>query len=204
MPSAKEQTAQALRQYAAPTAVVALVASAIAVLMWLTGGFARANPNHGLVTDVTIFVGLIGFAIFTACLVIIDFAHHLLPHIIMIPATIWVLLVMLLAWVTGGDGDAVLWGLMAGLAVGLVLFGLALLPHAGLGGGDVKLAALLTAVVGWLNPPALFGALMVAVFGSGVFALTLMMSNRATAASAVPLGPFLVAGAWIGLALGLL
>lgn len=59
----------------------------------------------------------------------------------------------------------------------------------GVGGGDVKLAALLGALAGM---PTVLTVLPVAVFGGAVAALTLAFAGRG---GAIPYGPFLAAGA---------
>lgn len=60
----------------------------------------------------------------------------------------------------------------------------------GIGGGDVKLAALLGAVAGM---PGVLAALSIAVFAGACAAVTLMVMRRG--GGAIPYGPFLAAGA---------
>lgn len=60
----------------------------------------------------------------------------------------------------------------------------------GMGGGDVKLAALLGAVAG---VPGVLAALSIAVFAGACAAVTLMVMRRG--GGAIPYGPFLAAGA---------
>jgi prepilin signal peptidase PulO-like enzyme (type II secretory pathway) len=60
----------------------------------------------------------------------------------------------------------------------------------GMGGGDVKLAALLGAIAG---VPGVFAALSIAVFAGACAAVTLTVMRRGGAA--IPYGPFLAAGA---------
>ncbi len=64
----------------------------------------------------------------------------------------------------------------------------------GMGGGDVKLAALLGAIAGM---PGVLAALTVAVFGGACAAVALMVMRRG--GGAVPYGPFLAAGAIVGM-----
>ena len=60
----------------------------------------------------------------------------------------------------------------------------------GMGGGDVKLAALLGAIAGM---PGVLAVLTVAVFGGTCAAVALMIMRRG--GSPIPYGPFLAAGA---------
>jgi leader peptidase (prepilin peptidase) / N-methyltransferase len=83
----------------------------------------------------------------------------------------------------------------------LVMFGgylvLALLPGANLGFGDVKLAGLLGLLLGWLGWPAvLLGALLPHLL-NGPVVLVLLASRRVRRDSELPLGPALLAGAWL-------
>jgi len=64
----------------------------------------------------------------------------------------------------------------------------------GMGGGDVKLAALLGAVAGI---PNVLSVLPVAVFGGAVAALTIALMRRG--GGAIPYGPFLAAGAMLAI-----
>jgi leader peptidase (prepilin peptidase)/N-methyltransferase len=67
-------------------------------------------------------------------------------------------------------------------------------PARGVGGGDVKLAALLGAVTG---VPDVLSVLLVAVAGGAVAALTLAFMRRSS--GAIPYGPFLAAGTVLAL-----
>ncbi len=64
----------------------------------------------------------------------------------------------------------------------------------GMGGGDVKLAALLGAIAGM---PGVFETLGVAVFGGACAAVALMVMRRGR--GAIPYGPFLAAGAVVAM-----
>ena len=192
-----QKTKSAMRQHRLSIAVLSAVGIGIAVLMLAAGGFSRANPAGGWMANVLLCLGLVVLAVSSACLVITD----ALPHIIMGPLAVMTLLIMLLAVIAGADGQAALWGLGIGVATGLVLLALAIIPGAGLGGGDVKLAAILAAIVAWFNLPALPFALLSALMSASVFAIIAMVTGRATRKTAIALGPFLIFGAWLALAL---
>lgn len=64
----------------------------------------------------------------------------------------------------------------------------------GMGGGDVKLAALLGAIAG---APAVLSVLPVAVFGGAVAALTLAAVRQG--GGAITYGPFLAGGAMLAI-----
>lgn len=72
-----------------------------------------------------------------------------------------------------------------------------LLNPRGIGFGDVKLAGVLGAYLGWLGPDSwVVGAFLGVLFG-GLFALALLVTRRAHRRSHIPYGPFLLAGALV-------
>ncbi len=72
----------------------------------------------------------------------------------------------------------------------------------GMGFGDVKLAGVLGMLLGWVGWAALIvGGFSAFVLG-GVVGVLLMLGRRATRKSRIPFGPFMIAGAWIGVFAG--
>ena len=92
------------------------------------------------------------------------------------------------AWPDRGFAEALAGGLGA-LAVAIITRELS---GGGLGGGDVKMAALAAAVV--VHPPVLSAGLWAACSG-GVTAAVLLATRRADRGGHVPYGPFLTLGA---------
>ena len=79
---------------------------------------------------------------------------------------------------------------------------LRMLGPGGMGGGDVKLAGVLGIALGWVGWGALaVGAVAGFVLG-GVYGVMLIALRRASAKTAVPFGPWMLAGAWIGILFG--
>lgn len=98
-------------------------------------------------------------------------------------------------------------GRLVGALVGAVLSGaahvlLALLPRSRLGFGDVKLAAVLGLPLGWLGRDALLTGLLLAHLLHGGLVLGLLAARRVRRDTLLPLGPALLAGAWLGVLLG--
>jgi leader peptidase (prepilin peptidase) / N-methyltransferase len=122
-----------------------------------------------------------------------DLERRIIPNRIVVPAWIAVLLAHLaihphhwLEWIGGS------------LGAGLFFLVVALAYPAGLGMGDVKLALLIGAALGWAVVPALlFGTFAAAA----VAAVILLREGSAARKRAIPLGPFLAAGAIIVLLL---
>ncbi|MCL7366306.1 prepilin peptidase [Streptomyces ardesiacus] len=98
-----------------------------------------------------------------------------------------------------GEWSTALLGALVLGAGYLVLF---LVNPAGMGFGDVKLALAAGAVLGWYGWPTLMlgtfaGFLLGALYGGA-----LLVARRADRKTAIPFGPFLVAGAFLGILAG--
>jgi leader peptidase (prepilin peptidase)/N-methyltransferase len=71
-----------------------------------------------------------------------------------------------------------------------------------MGMGDVKLAGVLGLFLGWLGWDALaVGALAAFILG-GLFGVALIVARRARSKTAIPFGPWMLVGAWIGILAG--
>jgi leader peptidase (prepilin peptidase)/N-methyltransferase len=92
-------------------------------------------------------------------------------------------------------------GLLAGSALYLGYLVLAVVSRGdgGLGRGDVKLAGVLGLLLGWLG----WGQAIVSIFAafiiSGVIALSLLLTGRASRSSRIAFGPSMILGAWVAL-----
>jgi leader peptidase (prepilin peptidase)/N-methyltransferase len=128
-------------------------------------------------------------AFFVAVLVvlsIIDFRTRRLPNRIVLPAAG----IVLAAQIAIAPDRALEWTVCA-LGAFALLFAASLLSPEGLGMGDVKLALLLGAALGWAVAAALFFGFAAAAL-AGIF----MIARRGWAArkATLPLGPFLALG----------
>ncbi|MGW0787059.1 prepilin peptidase [Streptomyces sp. NPDC002911] len=99
----------------------------------------------------------------------------------------------------GGSWTAALLG---GVALGGFYFLLFLINPNGMGFGDVKLALPLGVALGWYGWGVVFaggfaGFLLGALYGTG-----LMLMRRAGRKTGIPFGPFMIAGALVGLLFG--
>jgi leader peptidase (prepilin peptidase)/N-methyltransferase len=92
--------------------------------------------------------------------------------------------------------------LLGGLALGTGYFVLFLIHPPGMGFGDVKLALALGVALGWYGWGVLFtGAFAGFLYAAG-YGFVLFLLGRAGRKTAMPFGPFMVAGAFTGLLLG--
>jgi len=125
---------------------------------------------------------------------VIDLETGLIPNRIVYPAS---LAVFALSALEPDIGP--LWALV-GAASGFTLFLLIyILARGGMGGGDVKLAALIGLATGF---PTVLVALFVTFISGGVVAVGLLASGRRRRRDAVPYGPFMVVGACVALLWG--
>jgi prepilin signal peptidase PulO-like enzyme (type II secretory pathway) len=152
-----------------------------------------------------VFLALAGFlylAAVSVALTMIDIDTHTLPNRIVLPAYLVVSVSLATASLLNGDPER-----LARAAIGGgVLFGLYLLMAVvrpgGMGFGDVKLAGVLGICLGWLGWDALAVGAFSAFLLGGVFALALVILGRANRKSGIPFGPWMLAGAWVGIFFG--
>jgi leader peptidase (prepilin peptidase) / N-methyltransferase len=144
----------------------------------------------------------LAFAFVCLVLAMIDAATRLLPNRITYPAFPLVAGLLLVASLGVGDLGRFGRGLLAATALGGFFFVLALLSPRGMGLGDVKLAPTLGLALGWLS----WGAVAVGVFAAfllgGLAGLGGMLALGMSRKSLLPFGPWLVAGALLGVLAG--
>jgi len=127
-------------------------------------------------------------------LTMIDLHHKILPDRITLPG-IAVGLAAAATLLPVGIVPA-----LAGAALGGGLFfGIAVVSRGGMGGGDIKLMAMIGAFLGW--QAVLLTTLLASVVG-GVVGVVLMLAFGKGRKYAVPFGPFLAAGALVCLLWG--
>jgi leader peptidase (prepilin peptidase)/N-methyltransferase len=139
--------------------------------------------------------------LFGALLVIsvIDLYHQIIPDIITYPG---ILIGFGLSWLSGSPGYA---SSLIGLLIGggilwLLALGYELLARReGMGGGDIKLLAMIGAFLGW--PGVLVGLLAGSFIGT-LMGLSLILVWKKDRTYAIPFGPFLSLGAVIHLFFG--
>ena len=121
----------------------------------------------------------------------IDLVHQLIPDVISIPGIVVGLAVSTL---TGRPGwlDS-----LVGVVIGGGIFLLIIVAsRGGMGGGDMKLGAMLGAFLGW---KLVLVAILIAILAGGVFAIVVLLLRRKGRKDAVPFGPFLALGGVVSL-----
>jgi leader peptidase (prepilin peptidase) / N-methyltransferase len=139
--------------------------------------------------------------LFSALLVVsgIDLSHQIIPNVITYPG---IVIGFVLSWLTGKPGwtSSLIGILLGGGLLWLVAFGYELLARKeGMGGGDIKLLAMIGAFLGW---PGVLVTIFSGSFIGTVVGLGLMLIWKKDRSYAIPFGPFLSLGAVIYLFFG--
>lgn len=138
------------------------------------------------------------FLFFTAlgvALSVIDLGTKRLPNTLVLPS--YPVLAVLLAVAAGWSGDwwAFARAVIGGVALYAFFFAVVFIYPAGMGFGDVKLAGLVGAILAYLSWATLaLGAFAGFLLGA-VVGVALIAVGRAGRKTAVPFGPFMIAGA---------
>jgi prepilin signal peptidase PulO-like enzyme (type II secretory pathway) len=130
-----------------------------------------------------------------AAVAIVDLTTKMIPDVLTLPSIVYALL---LAAVTKGGLSLTQAGLGVVVGGGLLLL-LAVVTRGGIGGGDIKLVAMLGSALGWKGALSAFA---LSQLGGGVVVLYLLRTGQAEPRKALPIGALIaVIGAGL-LALG--
>jgi leader peptidase (prepilin peptidase)/N-methyltransferase len=174
------------------------------VVWWVSTGSTSGmgGSTSETVGLLLLAVGLLYLAAISVALAMIDIDTHTLPNVIVLPAYLVGGVLLAASALALGDPQRLLGGLIGGGALFALYLLLALLYPGGMGLGDVKLAGVLGLYLGWLG----WGQLFVGAFGAfllgGVFGVLLLLGRKAGRKSSIPFGPWMLAGAWVGIFAG--
>ena len=163
---------------------------------WTTGGFGEWAAAG------VVIVAFCYLAAISIVLTLIDIDVKRLPNSIVLPSyVVGAVLLTLASWLLG-DWTALLWAGIGMAVLYAFYFVLRLVRPGGMGGGDVKLAGVLGLYLGWVG----WGALAVGAFAAfligGIWGIALMAARKAGRKTAIPFGPFMILGAWVGVFAG--
>ncbi|KJQ54855.1 prepilin peptidase [Microbacterium sp. SA39] len=137
-----------------------------------------------------------------AWLTVIDVRTHRLPNRIVLPTLAALIALAAVDALLAHESGPLIRALLGMLALGGFYALLRLISRSGMGGGDVKLAAVIGLVLGWHGWEALvIGAASAFVLGS-LYALALMLLRRADRSTRIAFGPWMIAGAVLGILIG--
>jgi leader peptidase (prepilin peptidase) / N-methyltransferase len=147
------------------------------------------------------------FFIFVSALIVISFidlSHQIIPDIISLPGIIAGVVVTVVFNIFSDYQitwqDSLIGAIAGGGILYLVAFGFAKLTgKEGMGGGDIKLLAMIGAWMGWRSIPLII--LISSLTGSIIGAATLLLAGKGLR-TRIPFGPFLVLGTLVYLFFG--
>lgn len=167
-----------------------------------TSGFGLVLGGASIVGIVLILVAFLYLAAVSVALTMIDLDTHKLPNSIVMPSYLVGAVFLGAAGLFDGNLDALLQAGIGMASLWLAYFLMALAYPGGMGQGDVKLAGVLGLFLGFLGwGPLAIGAFSAFLLG-GIFGVVLLATKRANRKSGIPFGPWMLAGAWVGVFFG--
>lgn len=158
------------------------------VVMTLRFGLAPELPAY-------LYLAAVGLA-----LALIDLDVKRLPDVLTLPS--YAVAGVLLGLASLSHGHSLLRALLGALAMFALYFGLWFAYPAGMGFGDVKLSGVLGMYTAWLGWDVWAAGLLIGFFLGGFFGIGLILLKKAGRKTAVPFGPFMLAGALIAVLVG--
>ena len=159
-------------------------------VMALRFGYDPALPAY-------LYLAAVGLA-----LALIDLDCKRLPDALTLPSYPVAAVLLGVAALAGSDSGEWTRALLGGVAMYAVYFTLCFAYPAGMGFGDVKLAGVLGLYTGWLGWGAWAVGLFSGFFLGGVFGIALIALKKGGRKTAVPFGPFMLAGVLLAVLVG--
>ena len=172
----------------------------VAARLWpLVGVPTEALPLVARLLSLVAFLWLAGVSV---ALAVIDLEHHRLPDAIVLPSYAVGGVLLAASSILVGDWPALVRAAI-GLASLFAFYLIAALSYpGGMGFGDVKLAGVLGLYLAWLG----WGEFAVGAFAAfllgGLYAVVLLVTRRVERTGGIPFGPWMLAGAWVGVFAG--
>ena len=145
------------------------------------------------------------YCVFAAGLVAlstVDIQLHRLPTVIVYWTAGVGGALLVVASAATGDWNRLLDGAIGGAACFAVFFAIFFVVPKGMGFGDVRLAGLAGAFLGWLGLRVVPLGILTAFVIAGIPAVVLVILGKANRKSQLPFGPYLAAGALVGVCFG--
>ena len=138
----------------------------------------------------------------TVALTLTDLDHKLIPNKILFPGIVVGAVLLGVGAVLDGTPADFGWALAGAAAYFTGLLGIAVIAKGGFGFGDVKLAFLLGLFLTYMGWGILGVGAFMAFFFGGVVSIVLLITGVKGRKDAIPFGPYLIAGAYLAIALG--
>jgi leader peptidase (prepilin peptidase)/N-methyltransferase len=164
--------------------------------------FAAVAARLAALDELAALPAYLFFAAIGVALTVLDIDLRRLPNVIVLPAYPALAGLLAIAAYVQDDPAALSRAGIGAAALFALYLALALAHPGGMGFGDVKLAGVVGGVLGYLSYPALLVGAFAAFVTGGIAGLVVMSARRGTCKSAVPFGPFMIAGALLALFAG--
>ena len=175
-------------------------AAVFSLVAWAVAG--QSQPASLGAVQVLELVAFLYLGAISIALAVIDLDVRRLPNAIVLPSYLVGGALLTLAAVLAGEPQRLAVAGIGALA-SIVFYGILwFVKPGGMGLGDVKLAGVLGMYLGYLGWAQLAVGVAGAFLLGGVFGIVLMLLGRAGRKTAVPFGPWMLLGAWIGIAAG--
>ena len=170
--------------------LIELLTATLFVLVWWKFGFTLG------------FVAFAYLAALSVALTSIDLAVHRLPNVLVLPAYPVLAVLFTADSAMAGEWWPLIRALIGGVALFVFYFVAAVVYPGGMGFGDVKLAGVLGAALAWLGwGPLIIGSFAAFLLG-GIGGLVLMALKKTERRGGIPFGPWMFAGAGVGVMWG--
>jgi len=178
------------RRVGAPTGSVEAMSAGLA-------GLAATAVAVGPGPDPVAAAAFAFAALFGVVLSAVDIAVHRLPDRLTMAAFAATAMLLATASAVSSDWGRLAIALLAAFLLAVAYLLLAVLPRAGMGFGDVKLAPLVGLTSGWFGLTTAAFAAIVGLALAGLAAIALLVTRRVQWHSRIAHGPFLLAGGLI-------
>jgi len=174
----------------------------VLVALLLAPAIATAQTGPELAAAILQLVAFLYLAAISIALTAIDLDVHRLPDAIVLPSYLVGAVLLTAAALLGGRPEALIPAAVGAAGSFLFYLLLVVLYPAGMGFGDVKTAGVLGLFLGYLGWAQLAVGVAAAFVLGGLFGVALLVARRADRRTPIPFGPWMFAGAWIGIAFG--
>ncbi len=175
------------------------------VVIWFFAAQLPSMPWSSLAGSIASVLALLAYlylAAISIALALIDIDTHTLPNRMVVPSYLVGAVLLGASGVLAGNGAALLSAVIGAASLFAVYFTLALVYPRGMGMGDVKLAGMLGLFLGFLGWQTIVVGAFAAFLLGGVYAIILVVLRKASGKTALPFGPWMLLGAWLGILWG--
>jgi leader peptidase (prepilin peptidase) / N-methyltransferase len=196
------------RNCAEPISARYIVVEALTAVLFLAVAItflpaALGAPTlNSVVSAVLVLIAFLYLAAISVVLTAIDIDVHRLPDRVVLPSYLVGAALLGSAALIGGDLEPFARSLAGAGILFAFYLALALAKPRGMGMGDVKLAGVLGLFLGQLGWAELVVGAAAAFVLGGLFGVALLMMKRAGRGTGIPFGPWMFAGAWVGIFFG--